>query len=309
MKVEREIVIIGAGPAGLTAAIYSARELMDTLVLESGMSGGLPLNTHKIENYPGFPGGISGAELMDKLKEQALSFGAEIKEYDEVIGIERNPESIDIITKSNSYSAKSVIIATGSVPKKLNIPGENKFMGRGVSYCATCDGPFFRNMDVAVIGCGNSGLQEGQTLTDICNKVVFIEYLPDIPGEKIIYERLRDKDNTEFMIGCQIMSVNGDQVVESITVKNRETNEEKDVPVSGVFFYVGYEPNSAFLSNIVDKTPEGYVLANDKMETKTDGLYVAGDVRAKDVLQITTACSDGTIAAINARKYVKSLDY
>ena len=190
----RDVIIIGGGPAGLTAAIYTAREMLDTIILEKAVCGGLAAGTDLIENYPGFPEGLNGTELMAKFKQQARRFGADIIEFKEVKAIKKEEKIIKVQTDEKEYSGRTVIIGSGSLPKKLNIPGEEEYKGKGVSYCATCDGPLFRDKDVAIIGCGNSGLQEGEALLKYVKSITFSEFLPEMTGSKILQERLKKQE-------------------------------------------------------------------------------------------------------------------
>jgi len=291
----------------LTASIYTSREGFDTLLLEKGLCGGLPATTDLIENYPGFPVGINGMELIDKFKEQALRFGTNILEFKEVKTIEPAGKRIIVKTVEEEYNASAVIVASGSIPKKLNIPGEEKYSGKGVSYCATCDGPLYRNKDVAIIGCGNSGLQEGEALLKYVKSITFIEFLPYMTAEKILQERLQKSEKTRFLLNHMLTSINGDTGVNSVTVKKNQTGKEKQIDVSGVFIYVGFLPNSEFLKDVVELDSLGYIVSNEKMETSVPGIYAVGDVRSKKVRQIDVACGEGTIAAIYARDYINEL--
>jgi len=299
-----DIIIIGGGPAGLTAAIYTSREGFNTLLLEKGICGGLPATTDLIENYPGFPDGINGMQLIDKFKKQALRFGTNIIEFKEAKRIEPAGERIKVQIAEEEYNAYAIIVASGSIPKKLNIPGEEKYTGKGVSYCAICDGPFFKDKDVAVIGCGNSGLQEGESLLKYVKSLTFIEFLPNMTGEKILQERLQKNEKTRFLLNHMLTSINGNTLVNSVTVKNRQTDEKKKIEVSGVFIYAGFLPNSKFLEGIVELDNLGYIITNEKMETFVPGIYAVGDVRSKKVRQIDVACGEGTIAAVSARDYI-----
>jgi len=300
-----DIIIVGGGPGGLTAAIYTSRDRLDTLLLEKNLCGGLPATTDLIENYPGFSDGINGMELINKFKEQAIKFGTNIIEFKEVKRIEPAGNGIRVQTAEEEYNACAVIVASGSIPKKLNIPGEEKYTGRGVSYCATCDGPLYKDKDVAVIGCGNSGLQEGESLLRHVKSVTFIEFLPYMTAEKILQERLQKSEKTRFLLNHMLTSINGDTQVDSVTVKNRQTDEEKQIEVSGVFIYTGFLPNSKFLEGIVELDRLGYIITNEQMRTSTPGIYAVGDVRSKRVRQIDIACGEGTIAAISAKDYIK----
>lgn len=302
-----DVIIIGGGPAGLTAGIYTSRERLNTLLLEKGVCGGLPATTDLIENYPGFPEGVNGMDLMKRFKAQAEKFGVKINEFDGVKKIELTEKRIKVQTDGKEYSAYTVIVASGSVPKKLNISGEEEFRGKGVSYCATCDGPLFRDKEVAVIGCGNSGLQEGESLLKHVKSITFVEFLPYMSAAKILQERLQKNKNVKFLLNHMLTSINGDTKVNAIKVKDRKTGGEKGIKVSGIFIYTGFLPNTKFLKGVVKLDKEGYIITNEKMETSAPGIYAAGDVCSKKVRQIDAACGDATIAAISAGDYIKEL--
>lgn len=302
-----DVIIVGGGPAGLTASIYTSRGGLDTLLLEKGICGGLPATTDLIENYPGFPKGVNGMDLVSKFKEQALRFGTEIVEFQEVVRIDPAGKRIKVQTPKEEYDAYAVIVASGSIPKKLDIPGEENYTGRGVSYCATCDGPLYRDKDVAVVGCGNSGLQEGEFLLKHVKSISFIECLPYMTAEQILQERLRGNEKTRFLLNHMLTSIEGDTEVNSVTVKSEETGKEQQIEVSGVFIYAGWLPNSGFLESVAALDDLGYIVTNEEMETSVPGIYAAGDVRSKKVRQIGVACGEGTIAAISARDYIREL--
>jgi thioredoxin reductase (NADPH) len=268
--------------------------------------GGLAATTHFIENYPGFPDGIAGADLSALFKRQAEHFGTEVREFLEVKEISKSRENIfKVKIDSSEYTAPVVIIASGSVPRTLGVPGEKEFQGRGVSYCAVCDGPFFRDMDAAVIGCGNSGLQEGELLLRFVKKLTFVEFLPHIIGAKILQERLKETGRAEFLLNKEIISINGNEAVESISLRDRTTGDKTDVPVQGIFVYAGFSPNTGFVKDYLKLDKQGYIVADEDMKTSVAGVFAAGDVRSKKIRQVTSACSDGAIAAISASQYLK----
>lgn len=308
-KITHDVIIVGAGAAGLTAAIYSSREMLSTLLLEKAQSGGLAATTELVENYPGFPQGISGMELMDRFRKQAARFGAKIVEFESVNSLTRQKNSIKVQTDKQQYSAYAVIVASGSVPKKLGIPGEEEFKGKGVSYCATCDGPLFKDKDVAVIGCGNSGLQEGEALLKYVNSVTFVEFLPYMTATKILQERLQKDKKATFLLNHALTSVSGRQLVDSITIKERKTGQEKQIKAAGVFIYAGFLPNSQFLQGMVKLDKLGYIVTDERMQTSAPGIFAIGDIRAKQVRQIDVACAEGTIAAVAVRDYIKDAQY
>jgi thioredoxin reductase (NADPH) len=300
-----DVIIIGGGPAGLTAAIYTSRDKLDTLLLEKEIAGGTPTKTHLIENYPGFPEGISGIDLMERFKKQAKRFGVQFREFEEVKGLSSNDKTIEVEMEKGRLIARTVIIASGSEPKRIGIPGEDRFFGRGLSYCATCDGPLFKGKDVAVIGCGNSGFQEGEMLLNHVNSITFVTMLPYINASKILEERLRKHENVRFFLNHQLLSIDGEDHITSITLKDSETGEEKEIEVSGVFMYAGITPNTKFVEKVVDLNENGYIVTNESMQTSVSGVFAAGDIRSKKYQQITGACNDGTIAALSAAEYIK----
>ncbi|MCJ7509198.1 MAG: thioredoxin-disulfide reductase [candidate division Zixibacteria bacterium] len=303
---EYDLIIIGGGAAGLTAGIYACRGKLDTILLEKLAPGGLTATSGWVENYPGFPQGISGLDLMDKIEEQAKKFGLEIVEADAVsVELEGNIKLVK--TKKTEYKGKSVIIATGTQPRKLNVPGEERLRGKGVSYCATCDGPLFKNKEIAVIGTGNSGIQEGLFLLKFARKISFVELLPHMTADKILQERIRKQNNVEFFLNHIPVSINGESKVESITIKDRANNKEKIIPVQGIFLYAGLDPNTGFLKGRLELSKCGFIVADEFTRTAIPGVFAAGDVRSKNLRQIVTAAADGAQAAYMAEKYIENL--
>lgn len=305
-KENYDLIIIGAGPAGLTAGIYGARAGLQTVILEKALPGGLAATTDYIENYPGFPDGIKGMELTEKMKKQAQHFGVEII-GSEVVSLVKKEHITVVKTSARSFETVAVIIATGTVPKKLNIPGEDKLRGRGVSYCATCDGPLFKGRQIAVIGCGNSGLQEGKFLLNFVKHITFIEFLPHMTADKILQNRLGQEPKVNFLLNHELLSINGKERVEAITVKDRVVKNKKTIEVSGVFIYAGLVPKSDFVKGIVKVDSKGFIVTSDKLETSLPGVFAAGDICAQAVRQVVTACAQGAAAAINAYHYIESL--
>ena len=302
-----DLIIIGGGPAGLTAGIYATRGRLDTLLLERLIPGGTAATTEWIENYPGFPEGIAGGDLMKKMEEQAKKFGLVITPTKEVLSVDFKNKIKTIRVEGGEHKAKTVIIATGTEPKKLNIPGEDKFRGRGVSYCATCDGPFFKDKDIAVIGAGNSGIQEGLYLLRFVKSETVVEFLPHMTAEKILQERAQKEQRMKFYLNHMATSINGESKVESITIKDRQSGKEKTIPVQGVFIWVGLIPMTGFIKGQVDLDKWGFISAGDDSKTSVPGVFAAGDVRQKILQQITTAVGDGATAAFMAERYVEEL--
>jgi thioredoxin reductase (NADPH) len=303
-KTEFDLVILGGGPAGLTAAIYASRALLSVLILEKMFVGGLQVTTEKLENYPGFSEGIGGGELSTQMEKQAKKFGTEIY-FEEVIEVSLKNDIKIVKTTEGEYWCKAIIIATGTVPKKLGIPGEEKFKGKGVSYCATCDGPFFKDKDLVVIGAGSSGVQESLYLTRFAKNISIIEILPTTQCEKILIERASKEPKIKFFLEHQVLSINGENKVESVTIQSKKTNEQKIIPCAGVFFYVGLIPLTDFLKGQVELDQWGYVIADEMGKTSTPGVFVAGDVRVKTFRQVATAVGDGANAAFMVEKYIE----
>lgn len=299
-----DLIILGGGPAGLTAAIYAARAKLETLIVEKAVPGGYVSTTDWVENYPAFAEGISGMELSKKMEEHAKKFGTKIIQ-EEVADVDLKSEPKTIQTAQTKYQTRTVIIATGNEPKKLNVPGEEKFRGKGVSYCATCDGPFFKEKDIVIVGCGNSGIQEGLYLLRFVKSITYVEFLPQMTAEKILQERALKESRMKFHLNHQLLSIDGEDKVESVTAQNRETNEKVVIPAQGVFFYVGLVPQTQFLKGKISMDEYGYIVVNNNAQTSVSGVFAAGDVRQKDLRQIVTATSDGAIAAVMAQKYLE----
>ncbi len=304
-----DVIIIGGGPAGLTTAISTARDGMETLVLDRESTGGLAATTDIIENYPGFPEGINGMDLMDRFRRQAERFGTEITEFEEVSEVRPIKEGlIEVETDTEQvYRGKTVVIATGSRPKKLNIPGEDEYYGKGVSYCATCDGPLFRGKDVIIIGAGNSGLQEGLPVLDYANKVTFLEFLPSSRAEQILQDRVKAHAKSTLLFNQRVVEIEGEQTVTGVVSIDRETGERQVFPADGVFIYVGYSPYTAFVKDLVDLNQWDYIKTDQHMRTKIPGLYAIGDVRADNPAQMTVSVGDGTKAALDIREFIQEL--
>ncbi|HNQ46995.1 MAG TPA: thioredoxin-disulfide reductase [Syntrophorhabdus sp.] len=299
-----EAIIIGAGPAGLTAGIYLMRAGVESVLIEKGVMGGTPMNYEHVENYPGFPGGISSPELMQKMAEQAKRFGLPIKEFMEVEEVNSEGDRFIIKAGADSMESLGVIVCTGTVSVKMGIPGEEEFVGRGVSYCATCDGAFFRNLDVAVIGGGDAAIQEGLALTNIVRKVYVIHRRDQLRAQKIIQDRAFKNEKMEFLWNKVPVEIEGKDQVESILIEDTKTHERSRVKVDGVFVYVGARPNTQFLGNLVERDGAGFIVTDENLATKTAGLYVAGDARKKPLRQITTAVGDGALAAVSLEHYI-----
>lgn len=296
-----DIIIVGAGPAGLTAAIYGVRARKSVLVLEATTYGGQIINTLDIENYPACPN-ISGFDFATKIYNQAKDLGAEIK-FEKVIDIEKLKTCIKVITAKETYKAKTIILATGSDNRKLGLDKEDKFLGRGLSYCATCDGHFYKKKDVAVAGGGNTALEEALYLTSVASKVYLIHRRDEFRGEEALVRKLKKKDNIEFIYNSNVTKLKGKEKLEGIEVTNKE-GETKTISISGLFVAVGRIPENQNFAKLIDLDENGYVIASENCHTNVEGIFVAGDNRVKKVRQLVTAESDGAIAALEAVNYI-----
>lgn len=295
-----DVIIIGGGPAGLTSAIYTARENLRTLILEKMLCGGWPNMTGVIENYPGFPEGINGMELSAKFKEQALKFGVEIRELEEVKEVFPGG-LIKVETVKGVYQTRSMIVAPGSRMRELGVSGERELLGKGVSYCATCDGPLYRNKEVAVVGGGNAALEEALFLTKFASRVHLIHRRDKFRGEKFVVGELEKTGKVTFVMDSFPVSINGENGVESITVKNKLIEKKELIEVEGVFIFVGVDPNAEFLQGVVEMDEGGFIKTDPGMRTSAPGIFAVGDVRAGNVRQIAAACGEGTVAALSVR--------
>lgn len=289
--------MLGAGPAGLTAASYATRAGYKTLVLESMAPGGQLMFIDKIENYPGFES-ITGFELAEKFENQARSFGSEI-EYSEVKSIEKVDKAFVI---NGEYEAKAVIIATGAHHRELGVSGEKQYQGKGVSYCATCDGPFFRGKKVAVVGGGDTALSEALYLSKLCSEVLLIHRRNEFRGQKVLQDRVKNTPNISLLLSHQVKEIKGDSKVSSIILEDGE-----EVKLDGVFIFTGILPNSAPFASLVELDGQGFIKTDEKMETSTLGIFAAGDVRTTSFRQVSTAVGDGAIAAHSADEYISNL--
>lgn len=300
-----DILIIGAGPAGLTAAIYCRRAGKSVLVLEKETFGGQITYSPKVENYPGFCE-LSGAELGEKLVEQALFFGAEI-ELDKATGIVDHGSYKTVRGEYADYPAKAVIIASGSRHRQLGLPRENEFIGNGVSYCALCDGAFYKGREVAVVGGGNTALQDAVLLSDICTKVTIIQNLGFCTGEQALIDKLKAKDNVSFIFNTVIDELEGGDELEALMLENTETGKQERFPVNGIFVAIGQVPENKPFENVCDLSEQGYIEAGESTFTKTSGIFAAGDCRTKNIRQVVTATGDGASSALAACRYVDNL--
>lgn len=302
-----DVLIIGGGPAGLTTGIYAGRAQLKVGMIERLMPGGQVAGTELIENFPGFDEGVEGPELMQRMERQARKFGLEIMSgFIGEVDLKSDIKTVEV--DGVVHRAKTIVIATGSDAKLMNVPGEKEFKGRGVSYCATCDGPFFKDKDIVVVGGGSSGIQESLYLTRFVKSIQLVEFLDHLNAEKILQERAKADPKFSFYLNHQVMAINGTQKVESVTVKDRASNQEKVLKCDGVFIWIGMKPNTEFLGGQIQLDQWGSIVTDEDMQTSIPGVYAIGDVRAKKIRQITTAVGDGTIAAESALHYIEKLN-
>ncbi|MEW5993399.1 MAG: thioredoxin-disulfide reductase [Candidatus Zixiibacteriota bacterium] len=303
-----DIVIVGGGPGGLTAGLYAARSRRKAIVLEKYLPGGQIANTEDIEDYPGFEH-ISGADLAMKMAEHARKFGLEIASEEVAEVYMDNDDRVARCASGVIYRAKAVILATGGSPVHLNVPGEKEYAGKGVSYCAICDGAFFRDQAIAVVGGGDAAVEEGTFLTKFGSKVYIIHRRDKLRAQKIIQKRAFDNPKIEFILDTVVESINGDgNKVSHLSLKNVKTGEKSTLEVGAVFIFIGFRPNSNITSEPLEKDAGGYILTNQRMETSIPGIYACGDVRAQLVKQITNAVGDATTAAVAAERYIEELE-
>lgn len=296
-----DLIILGSGPAGFSAAIYAARGNLKTALIDTNMFGGQPSNYLEIENYPGFSA-IGGFELMEKFEEHADKFGIEKFPMTEIQNVDLTKEIKTVETVDTVFKAQSIIICTGAQAKKLNIPGESEFKGRGVSYCAICDGAFFKDKTVAVVGGGNAAVEEGMYLTKFAKKVYIIHRRDELRADGIVCERAFKNDKIEFVWNNIPIEIKGTNTVDTLIIKDLKTDETKELKVDGVFPYIGFAPNTEYFNGQLQQNSQGFIETDVNMQTSEEGVYAAGDVRNTPLRQVITAAADGAVAACSAVK-------
>lgn len=301
-----DVVILGGGPAGLSAGIYASRGAVSTALIDISMMGGQPSNYLELENYPGFPI-IGGYDLMEKFEEHADKFGVLKFPMQEIENIDLKSNPKLIVTKEGEFRAKSVIIACGAQPMKLGVPGEKEFVGRGVSYCAVCDGAFYKEKVVAVVGGGNAAVEEAMYLTKFADKVYVIHRRDELRADKIVQERAFKNEKIEFIWDSVVKEIKGDDLVHTAVLENVKTKELSNLAVNGVFPYIGMVPNIEAVSGQVEQDAGGFILTDEAMKTSVEGVFAVGDVRKTPLRQVITAASDGAVGAVYAVKYIESL--
>jgi len=304
MKV-RDLIIIGAGPAGMSAGIYAARSALSPLIIESQMPGGQVALTDFIENYPAFPNGVSGQELTKLMEEQCNNFNVEFMNFVQVDFVEKENKIFKLKTNQGDFFAKTVIVATGASPAEPDIPGEREFKGRGVSYCATCDGPLFKDKDILVVGGGDSAVQEAIYLTKFVSSLKIVHRRDKLRARKMLQEKAFKNPKIDILWNSNLLEIKGKDLVERVVIFNNKTNQKREIRIDGLFMYVGFKPNSSLVKDLVEMDKLGRIITDHKMRTSTTGLFAAGDVRNTPLRQVVTAVSDGAIAAINAEEYLE----
>ena len=303
---EYDLVVVGGGVAGLTAGLFGARYGLKTIILEKMMTGGQIINVEQIENYPGFPQGISGAELGLFIQQQAMDNGCEV-DMAEVTRLVPQPPYFTLETTDEAFHAKAIILAVGSTLRRLGVPGEEEYEGRGVSYCATCDGPLFAGKDVGVVGGGDSAADEALTLTQYASRVILFHRRDQLRAQQVLRDRVLAQPQIEVRWNTEVTEVLGSEKgVSGVRVQDTRTGETSEVGLAGLFIYVGLEPNTAFLRGVVELDNAGHIVTDISMQTSLPGIYAAGDIRQKSAAQVLTSAADGATAAIHAASYIAS---
>lgn len=296
-----DLIIIGAGPAGLTAGLYAGRYRLNTLILEKLYPGGRILSTETIDNFPGFIGGISTQELMGSIQQQVKDLSVPIV-LEEVRELDCNSKKV--ITENKTYEARAVIIAMGTLPRKLGLPKEDELTGKGVSYCATCDAPIFRDKKVAVVGGGNAAVEEALYLTRFASQVYLIHRRNELRASAILQEKIKQSDKIKLVLESTVSRLDGSKRLQSITVKNKKSAEEQAIECEGIFVYIGSQPDTAFIKGSLEKDEQGFLVTDQEMKTSLEGIFACGDCRKKSLYQVINACGEGAVAADSVQRYL-----
>ncbi|WP_051983562.1 thioredoxin-disulfide reductase [Pseudobacteroides cellulosolvens] len=299
-----DVLIIGAGPAGLTAAIYASRSKLHTIVVDSSLPGGQVASTYHISNYPGTNGVIRGIDLMENMKKQALDFGSQIDDMQSIKSINLTGDEKYIQTETNDYYAKSIIIATGAEPRKLPVESEREYRGRGIHYCATCDGALYTDANVIVVGGGTSAVEESLFLTRYAKSITVINRSTEFKASRSSIDELMKNPQINVLWNTEIKEVSGENFVQKVVLYNKENGERKEMDTDGIFVYIGMEPNTSLFKDVLNISEYGYIITDNSMATNIPGVFAAGDIRDKEIRQISTAVGDGTIAGIMAERYI-----
>lgn len=298
-----DLIIIGAGPAGLTAALYAGRFKLDTRIFEKISCGGQILLSPSIENYPGFPEGVSTFDLIDKFKKQVEDLGLKI-ESENVLEIIPDGQAYNLKTESGIFKAKTVIIASGAFSKRLGVKGEEKFIGKGVSYCGTCDGPLFKNKDILVVGGGDRALEDAMFLANYANIVYLVHRRSEFRASGILVDKVKKNPKIKFLLDSLVEEIKGEDKVGQVRVRNVKTGKDSDIICQGVFIFVGIDPNTEFIKNLIKTNESGFIIIDQKMHTSQEGIFACGDCAEKSLYQVVSACGDGATAADSAHKYL-----
>jgi len=302
-KTSFDVIIIGAGPSGYTAGIYCSRAGYDTLILSGILPGGQLVNTTEVENYPGFENSIMGPDLMIDMRKQSQKMGTTIID-DEVVDVDFRRKPFKVLTASEEYEGRAVIIATGANPRKMGLKGEETFGGKGISYCATCDGPFFRNQEIVVVGGGDSAIEEATFLTKFASTVHIVHRRAELRASKVMQERALSNEKIKFHWDSAVIDIKGDQKVQQAILKNLKTNEETTLEIGGLFVAIGHTPNTKIFEKQIDLDDQGYVVLKNNTHTNMEGIFAAGDVHDRTYRQAITAAAFGCMAAIDVDKYI-----
>lgn len=299
-----DLIIIGGGPAGMSAALYALRARLNVLLIEKMIMGGLASTSYQIDNYPGFPDGISGQELAQRMENQVKKLFPKII-WGRAVQVKNGKHFREVTVDGQTHLAKAVIVATGSEPAKLGVPGEETFTGRGVSYCAVCDGAFYQDKNIVVVGGGNAAVEEALFLTRYASKVSIIHRRDELRADRIVAEKAQSHPKIYFYWHSTVEEIVGDKIVTGVVVKDLANNKKSTVPTSGVFIYIGYHPNIETVKGVVKLDERGFIITDENMKTSAPGIFAAGDIRAKSLRQVVTAAADGAIAANSAREFIE----